>query len=942
MNRTFLLGICLIILNSNAFSQDFGGFSPKISWQQINTEAVRVIYPEGLSDQATRVARLVNHMDQHNRTTIGERRKKLDLVLNNQGVIPNGYVTLMPYRSEFFTNPMQSNELGTLPWLDLLSIHEYRHALQFINFRTGITRLGYYLMGESFWAVAINLTTPNWFLEGDAVATETALTLQGRGRLPNFNQGYQSILANRDAYSYQRARNGSYRIDIPDHYRLGYLLTSYGREKYGDELWKTVLNRTARFKGIIYPFSKALDHETGLNSREFYYEAMDYYQHTWDSLQQLQPMDQSVRITPEYTRVTHDDYPVWDPKTTSWFAVRKTFSRTPAIISLDMEGNSEKITDVGFSIDQAFTLNADYLAWAEYSSDPRFSTISYSDVVLFDRASGKSIRFTHQQRYFSPALSPVNNQVLVVCSGAQGECQLEILNIDHPDEKNTLPNPERYYYTYPTWSIDGKLIYTCAREESGLVSIFEIVPETGDSRKIAGPFNHTIGRLSDQGDHLVFSASFQGRQDIYTLEKQSGQIRQLTHAPYGALNPTVHPENNTICYAGYSHTGQNLRTIELEKMGKPLKTITPLDQIPHLEKTYARIEEGNILAQPFSQTWEPKPYSPDLHGVRIHSWSPVATTASAGLLVTSDNVFSNIHLTGRYDYYFNEQSSGYGLNLLYARYFPIIGLGFSQGFRNPGSDTGDKGWERSLEATVEVPLNFSQGVYHRIISADIGIRHTVAPRILGAGDLQGGKVSLSVFALHTSAQFSRIKARQNITTPLGIAAEMSFQRSIAGESAGQFQLFLDGAVRGITPNHNLVVDFSFISESAQNRYQFVDLNTYPRGYGIPTSNWLANWQFNYHFPLFYPDFGVGGIVYFSRVRANLFLDYGIGDTYNPGMNQWGWNVFQSVGLEMISDMQLINLLPFSVGLRLTALGTTDFQNPGRSSHFEVFIPVIRL
>jgi hypothetical protein len=155
----------------------------------------------------------------------------LDLILNNQGIISNGYVTLSPFRSEFYTTPMQDGfSLGTKPWLDLLSVHEYRHALQYSNMNQGYTRLAHWLFGDTGWGTMMTITTPGWFFEGDAVAAETALTDQGRGRMPSFLQQSKSILLNDREYSYMKARNGSLRDRVPDEYELGYLLCSFGRE----------------------------------------------------------------------------------------------------------------------------------------------------------------------------------------------------------------------------------------------------------------------------------------------------------------------------------------------------------------------------------------------------------------------------------------------------------------------------------------------------------------------------------------------------------------------------------------------------------------------------------------------------------------------------------------------------------------------------------------
>jgi hypothetical protein len=204
-----VLFLFLLQLSPAVVAQDFGRFSPGIKWYQVDAPQVRVIFPKGLEMQAGRVANNITHLELNARSGIGSRTRKLDLILNNQGIISNGYVTLSPFRSEFYTTPMQDGfSLGTKPWLDLLSVHEYRHALQYSNMNQGYTRLAHWLFGDTGWGTMMTITTPGWFFEGDAVAAETALTDQGRGRMPSFLQQSKSVLLNDKTYSYMKARNG--------------------------------------------------------------------------------------------------------------------------------------------------------------------------------------------------------------------------------------------------------------------------------------------------------------------------------------------------------------------------------------------------------------------------------------------------------------------------------------------------------------------------------------------------------------------------------------------------------------------------------------------------------------------------------------------------------------------------------------------------------------
>jgi hypothetical protein len=168
------------------FAQQFGGNPPTTRWMQIDTDTVRVIFPEGMHAQANRVTNTVHYLSKFNRRSIGDRNAKVSITLQNQTTLSNGYVGLAPFRSEFFTTPPQSPYFVGSNWLDLLSIHEYRHVLQFVNGRVGITNLIYYITGELGWSTLNSIAIPDWFWEGDAVVYETALTSRAGDVCLNF------------------------------------------------------------------------------------------------------------------------------------------------------------------------------------------------------------------------------------------------------------------------------------------------------------------------------------------------------------------------------------------------------------------------------------------------------------------------------------------------------------------------------------------------------------------------------------------------------------------------------------------------------------------------------------------------------------------------------------------------------------------------------------
>ena len=156
MRKLLITGCCLLI-TCYLLSQQFGGNPPSLKWKQINTDSARIIFPAGLDSQANRAASIVHYLAANKPVSLGNQLKKINIVLQNQTTIANGYVGLGPFRSEFFLTPRTNNfEEGSIGWADQLAVHEYRHVQQFNNFRNGISKTMKFLFGEEGYALAIN------------------------------------------------------------------------------------------------------------------------------------------------------------------------------------------------------------------------------------------------------------------------------------------------------------------------------------------------------------------------------------------------------------------------------------------------------------------------------------------------------------------------------------------------------------------------------------------------------------------------------------------------------------------------------------------------------------------------------------------------------------------------------------------------------------------
>lgn len=952
MKQLFLA--CLILctlsfgLSTPVCGQGFGSYPPGSDWKQINTPEVRVIFKPGMEAYGRRVTDIIRHVEKNNRYSIGERKQKLDLILNNFGSESNGYVTLAPFRSEFFTTPFpNSMELGSLDWVDLLSIHEYRHALQYMNFRRGWFGVAYALFGQTSLAALMNLTVPDWYFEGDAVMTETALTRQGRGRLPSFTSNYRALILEDQQPSYELARNGSYNKLIPDHYPLGYLLCTYGREKYGDSLWMQVNRKTAYLSGLIYPFSQGIQAYARKKSFGLYREAMEYYKEEWTRQLETLPLTPGEPVTEPAQTVTHFHFPF--PLSDGELITRKnSFTHTAQLVFIDSTGAEETIVSQGIMYDPYFSTNGQKFCWTEVSWHPRYDAVNYSDIHLYDWGKNAKTRITRGERLFGPAISPDGNSILALSVSETNHYRVVKLNLESGQTTDTLPNPDNLYYSYPKWTPDGKEMVVSARKANGDMGIIRQNMTTGHMDILVEFVNQVIGPVYPCQNGILFTCPTSGIDNVFIWWEADHQVYQLTSSKYGAYEPALSPDGQWLYFTETHPSGRKITRLPMNVALWEHVQLLPLERIASLNQSYMEREGGNILdgIASDSEAFPVQPYRPLGHLLRVHSWSLSPGFESIGAHLYSDDVLSQFHLDAGVDYYYNETALGYSLSAQYGGLFPLISLSAGKQYRVASlSGYQDVRYqENNLTAGLRVPLLFTRGpfVSQFLLGGEYAFsRVTGIPGV--SVDMIGQPMLVSSAGINLKWVIRKLQAHQQLTTPFGIGLELSFNQSLNNAFASQFQSFMDFAIRGLFPTHNFTATAGFKFEGWFNDYRFLDTFIYPRGYSIPAYHWMQTIQTNYHFPLLYPDFGIIGIVYFKRVRANLFADIGFGDIVNLEASFPTDGVFTSLGGELIFDTRWLNLVPISLGIRSSLLLNPDpFIERQIPLSIEFFIPVFRL
>ncbi|MFK7809955.1 MAG: hypothetical protein AB8F74_19275, partial [Saprospiraceae bacterium] len=202
------------------------------------------------------------------------------------------------------------------------------------------------------------------------------------------------------------------------------------------------------------------------------------------------------------------------------------------------------------------------------------------------------------------------------------------------------------------------------------------------------------------------------------------------------------------------------------------------------------------------------------------------------------------------------------------------------------------------------------------------------------------RADYNFFSYNLGLSFSSLRrqAFQNVGPRAGIVTNIEFRKGLEERSAEKIYVDATLYAPGLHPNHNLKVSGAYQKESLDNRYQYSDRFVYVRGYNSFFNNEFSRLSVDYGLPLLYPDFGILGLTYFKRIRANLFYDYGVGQIPQGDLPDVSVD-FSSVGVELIFDNTVINLLPVSIGLRQSYLLEVGRFHDGTRYPFEVFLGV---
>lgn len=894
---------------------DIGQAPASTRWMKIDTGNFRFIFPDYLTEQARETAIYFTSRADEVTSGLKVKPRKTPVILHPRSAISNAYAIWAPRRIEVFTTPPQ--DIYAQPWLHQLALHEYRHIAQISKTDQGITHALGYLFGQQINAAFTGLFVPSWFLEGDAVVAETALSQAGRGRAPAFNAPLRAIMAEKGIYSYPKASLGSYRDFVPDIYAVGYHIIAASRMSYGKEPWNSAMNFVARKPMVITPFNCGLKKVTGLNKRKTYYQSMNYLNNLWEG---RQSGDGAARINPERA-VSYTSYHY--PQQTgdsSFIALKTSLHAIPRIVRIETSGKETLLHTPGYVFDNHISYGNGIVVWSEYRPHVRWETVSHTDLVYLDTQTGKIIRRKFADRLFAPSISRDGSKTVAIGNDDAGRQYLAVIQ---NGSMTKYPLAGSISGSYPRWSDDMTAIAFIATAEAGK-ALMLFKPENGEFSEVL-PFSYSeISEPVFSGRDLLFTASVGGKSQICRVNPETGEAVVLTAAAYGAFSPSAN--GNTLAYLEYTADGSRIACRGTGNLTGPVYQPDTDASWPLAAALSGQEGYKGERFQATSGGLKPEKYQKAAHLFNIHSWAPSfintdSETAQPGFSVMSQNLLSTMFVTAGYDYNIHERAGIVRTDVVWKGWYPELSAGISHGIRAATmSDENGKHvrytWnETSLKLSVAQALNFSRGRYTK------GLYAQISDHLIKTGNFttEHSQKAEGLFSALSYRLFNYAYMRQayrDFAPRLGYNIDMRYRHTPFGDIASghlfalQSQVFLPG----FGANNSLSV-YSGFQEVSHEKYRFIDVIGFSRGYAeLPASEKAYSLKITYRLPLRYPDTHLGGLLYVKRIRWGMFYDTSRLITENIT------GYYNSAGADLTFDYHLFGLsTPVSTTFRTSYL-----------------------
>jgi hypothetical protein len=712
------------------------------------------------------------------------------------------------------------------------------------------------------------------------------------------------------------------------------MLTAYGYQKYGADFWQKVTGDAVRVKSF---FNKAIEKHSGVPFVQFRKDAIAYFEN-----ESFSPgKENTTAINPGYITAAKKNnvidylFPAFI-NNDSILVTKRSYKEIPAFYIL-ANGKEEKIKTRSFALDDYYSYKNGKLVYASYQSDPRWINGDYSVIQVLDIKTKQQKQLGHRSKYFSPDINDDGTEVLAVQVKTNGTNNLVRLSTATGDIVAATPNPNNYFFTQTKYTGSNTAI-SAVRNPGGQMALIKVELNSGKTENLT-PFSfNVLGYPSVKGDTVYFSMMNNNADNIYAVTLTGNKIFRLTNNLTSLYAPAVNATGDLV-YHAFTAEGNRLAKLDLKQA--EWQSITEA-AVLNMPATYAlpalnKSGAGILYDLPATENIITK-YKKGLHLFNFHSWRPVFDEPEYGYQVFSDNVLSNFSNILTYTYNRNDKSHTLGIDAAYAALFPILTVGAEESFNRTVDTAFGKSVQfnsATLKTGFSIPLNFVGGRSNKFLNFGAGYN---IEQYYYRGVTKNVFNNKAVNYVNAFFSFSNVGqvARQHINPRWAQTISFNYRDAFNFMDSHKFVGTASLYFPGLFVNHSLVLNAAY-----QKRDSLPDLfsNIFPyaRGYEALSTRKMYKLGVNYHFPLAYPDWGLAGLIYFQRIRANAFYDQNIATARLSGTLTDIKS--RSTGGEIYFDTKLGAAFPLTIGVRFAHLLDTDLLNPTIKNKWEIVLPL---
>lgn len=908
--------LLLSIISHTAFGQIFDdGQNPlSVKWRIIHHQGFKIIYPTELEKEAQRMANTLGYIYPTIGASLNRQKTTIPIVFQNRGMLANGFVQLAPKKSQFNTTPPQ--QFDSQDWLNNLAVHELRHVAQFDKFIKGKSLV----LSEEVYFAYLGISLPTWFIEGDAVSTETSLTHAGRGRQPSWIMPFRTSLLNGKKFSYSKNYFGSNKDITAGYYQLGYLLSSNLRTQFGKNIIDTLLTEVSTHPTRLYPFSQSLKKITGNNTKSYYEKTLrqigiDWIKQDGQNKSETYPsLNQSSRYATNYFLPTAVDQQ-------QILVIKQNKAEAPAFVVIDSNQVEKRLFGIAYQEQAWFSYGNDLLVWDEIRFDPRYKQRNYSVISSYNLKTKEKRQLTFKSRLSSPALSADGKKLIAIQIDLSNRSNLVSLDPSSGKVLHTYPNPENLILQTPALNADGTQLTYVGVSEKG--KTLWLLDNAGNSVKLIPETNQQLSRPIFVNDMIAFNAHYSGIDNIYGIEPHSKKTIALTASKYGAFNASPSPDQKSILFNNYQLMGY-----EIAKTPILAKDILASNFVFFGEAAVEQENTNNIFENIPDSIYTSTNYRPWANLFNFHSVSPdIDEDNRFGLKLKSTDLLNNLDMYAGINYDNSLRRMEYNAGINFKSFYPILSANYKNrartAFYKEKNITNEANWrENYLNLKASLPLSVNKNNNNFSLLATVGTTYTIRNFETKESLLFAKSIKFPMTYELTLSHGTRTAERDLAPKWAQTISLRYFNRPLSKSSGNLFAFGSYFYFPGVAKNHSFLTSFNLQQASGIFTVNTEIATVYGYNQFKAHSALQNTLLFNYRFPIAFPDAEIGSLAYIRNFRGAFFSHYeNIGKETNLTQPK-------TFGLELRSSMNLLRYQPLvDFGARLIFVDKKYNQNP---------------